>query len=350
MTNITNEKKVYNFKDDYSEGAHERILKALIDTNFEQQNGYGNDEYSEKAKQLLKNKMNNKELDIHFLSGGTQTNLIAISSMLRSYESVIALETGHISVHETGAIEATGHKVNTVKSSDGKITVDLIKSVLDLHIDEHMVKPKMVFISNSTEIGTIYKKKELEKISNFCKNNNLYLYLDGARLGAGLCSEESDLTLEEISNLVDVFYIGGTKNGALLGEALVIINSELKKDFRYYLKQRGALLAKGRIIGIQFLELFKDELYFELATHANLMAKKLSVEIKKLGYKFLSESTTNQIFPIFSNKVIEKIGDKYGFHIWEKIDNNSSTIRLVTSWATKEEMVDKFISDLSKIS
>ena len=213
-----------------------------------------------------------------------------------------------------------------------------------------MVKPRVVFISNSTEVGTVYSKSELESISEYCHRHSLYLYLDGARIGSGITSKSSDLTLENISRLVDVFYIGGTKNGALLGEAVVIPNKALQPNFRYYLKQHGALLAKGRAIGVQFLGLFTNDLFFELAKHANSMAEKLTRGINDLGYSFQTDSTTNQIFPIFPNPVIEKLKTDYGFYVWSKIDDNSSSIRLVTSWATKEEMVDEFIDDLRLIT
>ncbi len=209
-----------------------------------------------------------------------------------------------------------------------------------------MVKPKLVFISNSTEIGTIYNKKELVEISNFCRKNNLYLYLDGARLGSALISKENDIVLSDLVNLVDIFYIGGTKNGAMFGEAIIINNKDLKKDFRFYIKQRGALLAKGRFLGIQFFELFKDNLYFDLAKHANLMAIKLADGIKKLDYNFMIESASNQIFPILPNKLIKKISKKFDFYIWKKIDNKNSAIRLVTSWATDEKEVKNFLNDL----
>jgi len=209
-----------------------------------------------------------------------------------------------------------------------------------------MVKPKLVFISNTTEVGTVYKKRELKAISNFCKQNDLLLYLDGARLGSALTSPKNDLTLTEISQLVDIFYIGGTKNGALLGEAIVIINERLKQDFRRHLKQKGALLAKGRVLGIQFLELFNGDLYFNLAKHANFMALKIAEAIKKEGYKFLTAPSSNQIFPILPNKLIEKLKKNYAFYVWNKIDEKNSAIRLVTSWATSEKVVNDFISEL----
>lgn len=336
----------YSFKSDYSEGAHPNILQALNQTNLNQEEGYGEDKYSLEAVKILRKKIANSNAEIHFVSGGTQANLIVISSILKPYESVISANTGHIAVHEAGAIEATGHKINTIKTKDGKLTPQDIKSVIDFHQDEHMVKPRLVFISNSTELGSIYKKKELEELSSFCKKNGLFLYLDGARLGSALTSQENDLTLSELSKLVDIFYIGGTKNGALLGEAIIINNNKLKENFRFHLKQKGALLSKGRVIGIQFLELFKDDLFFELGKHANLMASKLAEGIKKSGYKFLTKPVSNQIFPILPNKLIEKLNKRYGFYGWSKIDDKKSAIRLVTSWATKEEFVDKFISEL----
>lgn len=341
--------QMYSFKNDYSEGAHPNILKALIETNMVQEIGYGEDNYSKKAIEILRDKLENKDCDIHFVSGGTQANLIVISAALRPYESVICANTGHINVHETGAIEATGHKVCVVNSEDGKVTPEGIQLVLDEHEDEHMVKPRMVYISNSTEIGTIYKKKELEELSDFCRAKDLLLYLDGARLASALTASDSDLTLPELAKLVDVFYIGGTKNGALLGEAIVINNEKLKVDFRYSLKQKGALFAKGRVLALQFIELFKEDLYFEVGKHANAMAAKLSENIKNLGYGFLNESTSNQIFPILPNEVIEKIGEKYLYTMWSKYDESNSVIRLVTSFATKEEAVDSFINDLKSM-
>jgi threonine aldolase len=336
----------YSFKNDYSEGAHEKILSALSCTNLNQEEGYGEDKYCREAIGLIRQKIKNPKADIHFVSGGTQANLIVISSILKPYESIIATATAHIAVHEAGAIESTGHKINTIETRSGKLNIKNIESVLNLHTDEHMVKPKAVFISNSTEIGSVYTKKELRDISKFCKKNKLYLYLDGARLGSALASEKNDLTICELAKLVDVFYIGGTKNGALLGEAIVIINDELKDNFRFYLKQNGALLAKGRILGVQFLELFKDNLFFDLAKDANRMASKLAKGIKKHRYKFLTEPVSNQIFPILPNLLIKKLSEQYEFYIWSKVDDNNSAIRLVTSWATTEESVDQFIEDL----
>jgi len=339
---------MYSFKNDYSEGAHPQILRALIETNLEQVEGYGEDCYTLQAIALLKEKIKRNDIDIHLLSGGTQTNLTAISAFLRPHEAVIAANTGHVLVHETGAIEATGHKIISIEVRDGKLDAAHIKEALEAHTDEHMVKPKLVYISNPTEIGSIYKKGELEQLSQFCKENNLFLYMDGARLGSALCSAENDMELSDLGMLVDAFYIGGTKNGALMGEALVICANLLKEDFRFHMKQKGALLAKGRLLGIQFLELFRDNLYFDLAKHANGMAGLLRNEISQAGYKFLTHSPSNQIFPILPNWLILQLQEKYSFYIWSKVDPHHSAVRLVTSWATKEDAVLSFIDDLRK--
>ncbi len=336
----------YSFKNDYSEGAHINIINALSESNYIQDDGYGLDDFCKSAIEIICKKINNPNADIHFISGGTQANLIAISSFLKPYESVISASTAHIAVHETGAIECTGHKINVVDTKDGKLKPDDIKNVLDYHTDEHMVKPKLVFISNSTELGSIYLKKELQELSKFCKQNNLLLYCDGARLGAALTSPKNDLTLKDISELVDAFYIGGTKNGALFGEALVITNNSLIENFRFNLKQKGALLAKSRIMGIQFLELFKDDLFYDLAKHANNMAMKMAKGIKKKGYKFLLEPSTNQIFPILPDSVIDNLKNKYGFYVWSKYNKSNSVLRLVTSWNTDENFIDSFLNDL----
>ncbi|WP_409305041.1 threonine aldolase family protein [Peribacillus sp. SCS-155] len=340
---------MYSFKNDYSEGAHPRILNALIESNMEQEEGYGEDRYSREAIELLKERLGSKDVEIHLLTGGTQTNLTSISAFLRPHEAVIAVNSGHIATHETGAIEATGHKVITVQAVAGKLTPSHLQDVLEAHTDEHMVKPKLVYISNSTEIGSIYVKSELEQLKDFCEEHDLILFLDGARLGSALCSDENDIELSDLPNLVDAFYIGGTKNGALLGEALVLVKNSLRADFRYHIKQKGGLLAKGRLLGIQFAELFRDNLFFELALHANKMAGILRDEISKEGFTFLTHSPSNQIFPILPNEIIAELQTKYSFHIWEKVDEGQSAIRLVTSWATKEEKVMGFIEDLKQV-
>ena len=340
---------MYSFTNDYSEGAHSRILNALLETNLEQTSGYSTDYHTEKAIELLKKKMDCEDVDIHLLVGGTQVNLTAISAFLRPHQATIGADTSHINCHETGAIEATGHKVITMKTDDGKLTPSLIQKVLDAHSDEHMVQPKLVYISNSTELGTLYIKSELEELHNYCIKNNLLLYLDGARLGTALASEENDMTLADIAKLVDAFYIGGTKNGALFGEALVICNNALKEDFRYFIKQKGGLLAKGRLLGIQFEELFKDDLYFDVARHANKMAILLKNALKEKGYEFLTDSSTNQQFTILPNDIIKKLSEKYSFNIERIVDSNNTAIRLVTSWATNEANVLEFIEDLKNI-
>ncbi|MCM8712121.1 aminotransferase class I/II-fold pyridoxal phosphate-dependent enzyme [Clostridium sp. SYSU_GA19001] len=341
---------MYSFKNDYSEGAHPRILNALIESNLEQVDGYGEDKYTVRAVELLKKLIGLNNIDIHFFAGGTQTNLTAISAFLRPHEAAISANSGHIFVHETGAIEATGHKVISVEVNDGKLNTKHIKDVIDNHTDEHMVKPKLVYISNPTEIGSIYRKDELEQLSSYCRNNNLILFIDGARLGSALSSDENDLQLSDLGRLADAFYIGGTKNGALLGEALVICKESLKRDFRFNMKQRGALLAKGRLMGVQFYELFKDNLYFDIARHANEMAKLLSDNIRIMGFKFLIDSKTNQIFPILPNRIIEKLQEKYSFYVWSKTDDNNSVIRLVTSWATRQDAILAFIQDLKNFN
>lgn len=334
---------MYSFTNDYSEGAHPRILKAMMETNLAQNAGYSLDCHTSHAVSLIRKEIDDPHADIHMITGGTQTNLIVISAALRPYQAVIAPATGHINVHETGAIEATGHKVLAVDTRDGKLPPALIQQALDFHTDEHMVQPKMVYISNSTEVGTQYSKAELEALSRICRLKNLYLFMDGARMGSALTSPINDLTLADIARLTDIFYIGGTKNGALFGEALVIRREELKPDFRFMIKQRGAMLAKGWLLGIQFEELFQNNLFYEMASHANAMAGKLRAALTGMGYSFAYDSHTNQLFPVFSNDLIEKLAKNFTFNMDKKIDETHSSIRLVTSWATAEEGVDELI-------
>jgi len=340
---------MYNFKNDYSEGAHPAILQKLIETNLEQHPGYGDDVYSQQAKELLKQKMQNPHASVYFVSGGTQTNLLVIASLLQLHEAVISARTGHIFSHETGAIEATGHRVITVDTANGKLTPGQVAQVLrDYDFRPHMVKPRMVYISNSTEIGTIYTKAELSDLYAYCRAQGLLLFMDGARLGHALTAESNDLDLASVSALTDVFYIGGTKNGALLGEAVVFNKAELAPHFDYVLKQKGALLAKGRILGIQFLELFRDDLYFKLARHANQMALKIAKAVEAQGYGFLTPPATNQLFPILPKTLIQRLSQHYVFFEWKVIDEQHSAIRLITSWATAEAEVDQFIGELVK--
>ena len=256
---------MYSFRNDYSEGAHPNIIESLVRTNKEQTLGYGEDAYTSEAKELIKRHIGREDVAVHFLVGGTQTNLTAISAFLRPHEAAIAAISGHIAVHETGAIEATGHKVITSHTEDGKLTPVHIETVLKAHTDEHMVKPKLIYISDSTEVGTIYYKEELKAIYECAKAHNLLVMIDGARLGSALMAEDNDVTLKDLAQYSDAFYIGGTKNGALLGEALVIVNESLKEDFRYHIKQKGGLLAKGRLISLGYIELFKEQLFFDIA-------------------------------------------------------------------------------------
>nr|WP_314458464.1 aminotransferase class I/II-fold pyridoxal phosphate-dependent enzyme [uncultured Clostridium sp.] len=341
---------MYSFNNDYSEGAHPKILEAITRTNPDQNGGYGIDGHCDHAREMIRQEIGRQDADVHFIVGGTQTNLITIGTALKPWQAVICVAQGHINVHETGAIEATGHKVLAMPGKEGKLTPDDITQALNHHTDEHMVQPKMVYISNSTEIGTQYSKAELEAIHSLCLEKNLYLFLDGARLGSALTSAVNDLTVKDIAALTDVFYIGGTKAGALFGEALVISHPDLKPDFRFMMKQRGALLAKGWLLGIQFEELFTDNLYYELASHANAMADILRKGIGDCGYSFASPSLTNQLFPIFPESVIKKLEKEFVFSIQEKGADGHSVIRLVTSWATIEDECRHFLSALKTCS
>jgi len=355
------------FNCDYNEGAHEKILQRLSETNMEQTPGYCDDHYCRQAAEIICNLCGNPSANVHFLVGGTQTNLTVIDAALRSHQGVIAAQTGHIAVHETGAIEACGHKVLTLPSRDGKITATQVEETYQAHIHneafEHMVQPKMVYISLPTELGTLYSKQELEALSGVCRKNHLYLFIDGARLGYGLAAADNDISLHDLAALSDIFYIGGTKQGALFGEAVVITQPDLQQDFRYFIKQKGGLLAKGRLLGIQFLTLlqpavsapsplddsFSKTLYFELAHHAVRLADKLRDAFLNAGYSFLVENRTNQIFPILPDDFLETLQKKYTFSYECRIDNKHSAVRFCTSWATKEENIDALIHDLTKI-
>ena len=344
---MDNEKK-YSFKNDYSELAHPEVLKAISSAEYRQFDGYGLDAVTLKAADLIKAKISMASADVHFVGGGTHSNLIVISAALRPHEAVVAVESGHIFVHEAGAIEATGHKICTAKGYDGKLSPADLNEILAAHEDEHMVKPRLVYISHTTECGTIYTKRELTEISDLCRKNDLYLFLDGARLGAAINSPYSDLTYADIASLTDVFYIGGTKNGALFGEAIVISTDELKQDFRYHLKQKGAMLAKGAAFGLQFDALFSGNLYDELASHSNSMALKMAEGIDKLGYGFRFPPQTNLIIPVFPSAIAEKLHQLYDFYDWEAL-GDSTAVRMVTSWATPESTVEQFLVDLRQL-
>lgn len=340
---------VISFKNDYSEGALPEIMERLVATNLCRTVGYGLDEHCERAKELIRRRIGRPDAEIHFLVGGTQANQTCISAFLRPHEAVIGAATAHINVHETGAVEAVGHKVLTAQGTNGKLTPLQIRSIVAEHSDEHMVKPKMVYISDSTEIGTIYTRKELMELSDCCRELGLYLYLDGARLGSALTAEGNDLTMEEIAALTDAFYIGGTKNGALFGEAVVLLRPELAADFRYLIKQHGGMLAKGRLLGIQFECLFEDDLFFRAAAAANRMAMRLKKGLKECGVTFLTDSVTNQQFPIFSDAEIAQLNQCFLFELSERIDKSHQAVRFCTSFATGENAVDTLIEAVKRL-
>lgn len=340
---------MYSFANDYSEGAHPKILDMMIKSNLEQNVGYGMDEHCAKARANIKRHLHREDADIHFIPGGTQANLLTVSSFLRPHQCVISADTGHVNVHETGAIEATGHKVFVARSKQGKLLPEGVLEAIAHHKDEHMVQPKMVYISDSTELGTIYSKSELIELHDICKEKGLILFLDGARLGSALTCKSNDLSLADIAELTDVFYIGGTKNGALLGEALVILREDLKADFRYLIKQRGAMLAKGFLIGMQFEVLFEEKLFFELGAHANSMAQELVKILKELNYTLYTPACTNQIFPILPDKKLKPLSESFRFEYIAKYDEHNSVIRLVTSWATTKKGIKLFGEVLSQL-
>ena len=341
------------FDCDYLEGACPEILRKIEETNCEQTLGYGMDDYCDSAREKIRSICKCPEAEVQFLVGGTQANMIVITSILKSYQGVISLNDGHINVHETGSIEATGHKVLAIDSTNGKLTGEQVREIYREHYEEdgreHTVQPGMVYITYPTERGVIYKRKELEELYEACKECDLPLYIDGARLGYGIMSPECDMDISDIAKNCDAFYIGGTKVGALFGEAVVITNDKLKKDFRYHIKQRGGLLAKGRLLGIQFDTLFENNLYFKISKHAIDLAMRIKKAFGDNGYSFLYESYTNQQFPIMPNDILEKLSEKYSFDVWKKIDENNTAVRVCTSWATKEENVDELISDIEKI-
>ena len=339
------------FQCDYNEGAHPKIMERLMATNMEQTVGYGEDEYCAQAAAQIRKACGNENLAVHFLVGGTQTNMTVIDAALRSHQGVLCAGSGHINVHETGAVESCGHKVLGLPGTDGKITAAQVEAAYLAHVNdssfEHMVQPKMVYISNPTELGTVYSKQELTELSSVCHKYDLYLFMDGARLGYGLASAENDMTLADIASLCDVFYIGGTKVGALFGEAVVINNAELAVDFRYFMKQKGGMLAKGRLLGLQFDTLFTDHLYEEVSAHAIAMADKLRAAFEKKGYPYLVENGTNQIFPIIPDADLEILGKKFGYCYQERVDADHSAVRFCTSWATSEENVNALVAAIS---
>ena len=341
-----------HFESDYTQGAVPEIIQRLTETNMEMTVGYGEDEYCLSARKKICKEIGKENADVHFLVGGTQTNLIFISSALRPHQGVLCAETGHIYAHETGAIESCGHKVLTLPSADGKITAHQVKSAVESHRNdptmEHTVQPKLVYISFPTENGTIYSKKELTDLYSLCREMNLILYIDGARLGYGLTCSENDLTIKDIASLCDAFYIGGTKVGALFGEALVILNDSLKADFRYIIKQKGAMFAKGRLLGLQFDTLFTDSLYYRASKNATDLAGKLSAAFKNKGIEMYYDSPTNQVFPILTNEQQKKLSEKFVFCFWANAGDRTA-VRFCTSWATKESDVDELVCAIKQL-
>ena len=341
------------FNNDYSEGCHPEILKVLTETNEVQTPGYGTDSYCASAAERIKHACQCDRASVHFLVGGTQANLTVIAAALRPYQGVLCADTGHINVHETGAIEATGHKVLGQLSADGKITASQVENEVLLHKSaadaEHMVQPKMVYISHPTEVGTLYTKGELTALSEVCKKYGLFLFLDGARLSYALSAEGSDLSLPDLAEMCDVFYIGGTKCGALFGEAVVITNELLDQDFRYMIKQRGGMLAKGRLLGIQFDTLFRDELYLKVGSQANQLANQIRKTIIELGYRELVPTSSNQVFPILPDDVLEELAKTFCFTEMHRVDSKHRCVRFCTSWATKAEHVNLLCDTLRAI-
>ena len=340
---------MYSFKNDYSENAHPAILNKLVEMDLEQNNGYGIDRHCNHAKELIQQYIQCEEAEIHFVPGGTIANLTMISHVLKPYEAVISSTTGHINIHECGAIEATGHKVLTPPSDDGKLTPELIAPILEAHEDEFWVRPAMVYISNPTELGTIYTKEEMERLYAYCNSHDLILYVDGARLPMALAAPNCKIEMKDFQNLTDLLFIGGTKVGALFGEALVIFRKDLQERFRFSMKHHGAMLAKGWLLGVQFEELFADGLYFELGRHADRMAMLLKKAMVKAGIEFLTDSPTNQQFPILPNKLKKKIEEKYVISDWSKPDDEHTCVRFCTSWATKEGDILRFIEDFKEM-
>ena len=333
---------MYRFTNDYSEGAHPSILEAMTATNLEGNFGYGCDPHCEHAAALIRQKIGRPDADVHFFVGGTQTNATCICAFLRPHEAAIAAHSGHICVHETGAVEATGHKCIAMPAAPGgKLTPELVRQAVAAHPDEHMVKPRLVYVSNTTEVGGVYTSAELEALRAVCDELGLLLYLDGARLASALAC--GGASFEDLGRLCDAFYIGGTKNGAIFGEAVCIMNPALKPDFRYILKQHGGMLAKGWLLGVQFEQLMRSGLYEELGEHSTRMAQQLAEGLKGLGVEFLFENPSNQIFPILPDEVLAKLEGAFHWEVNATLEGGRSCIRLVCSWATQQAAVTAFL-------
>lgn len=341
-----------SFASDYIQGAHPAVLKRLIETNMEQLGGYGSDKYCDSAKEKIRKACGCPEADVYFMTGGTQTNMVVIDSLLLPHEGVISATTGHINGHESGAVESTGHKILPLPSHMGKISAFQVEDfTFAFYADEnyeHMVSPGAVYISHPTEYGTLYTKAELEALRDVCRKYHMKLFMDGARLGYGLAGDGTDVTLETICDCCDVFYIGGTKVGALCGEAVVFPKGDMPKQYVTISKRHGALLAKGRLLGIQFDALFTDGLYFEIGRHAMKMAGKMKQVFIDNGFEFFIDSPTNQIFVILENSLMEKLKEQVVFSFWEKYDDNHTVVRFAASWGTTEEEIDK-LAEILKV-
>lgn len=340
-----------SFKNDYNQVGHPNILNRLSRIKDNQYVGYGEDEICESAKIRIKEKIQNENADIHFLVGGTQCNKIVIATLLKNYEGVISAGSGHINTHETGAIELTGHKVIVAESKDGKIDEESVLKILKEHHEdankEHTVKPGMVYISNPTELGTVYSRQELLNLHELCRKYDIPLFMDGARLAYLFDSKGNDINIEDLKDLVDVYYIGGTKCGAMIGEAIVFNDKKYAKNFRYSIKQFGFLLAKGFLLGVQFDELFKNDLYFILGKETNKLAGLLEEKLEELNISMLAKRYSNQLFPILNDNIIEKLKEKYSFEYWGRISENTSCIRLVVSWSSRIEHINELVDDLA---
>ena len=340
------------FNSDYTEGCHPAILEKLVETNMEQTAGYGEDEYCEQARTLIRRACGDESVDVHFLVGGTQTNVTVISAALKHYQGVITATTGHINVHETGAVEATGHKVLPCAAKDGKVTAEGVEAVCALHTDEHMVAPRLLYVSQPTEIGTVYHLDELKALRRVCDAHRLglILFVDGARLGSALTSPECDMTLKDLAALADCFYIGGTKNGLLFGEAMVIVNPALQKDFRYMIKHNGGMIAKGRLGGVMFLAALEHDDYFAWARHANEMADIIRAGMERAGIPFFQRTTTNQIFAVLTEEQNAALALDFAYERWETLNDGRVAVRFVTSWATTAEDCQKLVSALEAVA
>ena len=337
-----------HFRNDYSAGAHPSVLDALVETNLDLTAGYGCDPYCQEAADLIRDLCDAPGADVHFLVGGTQTNKTVIGAALRPYEAVIAAHTGHICVHETGAIENNGHKVIHCPSPDGKVTPEMIESVMNSHSSEHMVVPRLVYISNTTEVGTVYTRSELSALHIACDKYSLLLYCDGARLGSAMTIQGADTTFKDYAAFCDAFTIGGTKNGLLFGEALVITDLSMREGFRNCMKQQGAILAKGRLLGIQFRAILKDDLYLRLAAHANRLAERITDGLATLNIPLLAQSPSNQVFPILPDHVVAELQKEFTFEIQEKTDKDHTCIRFVTAWCSRDEDVTALLGSIKQ--